>query len=196
MRWSIDSFAGKVLLGAAVVGCLASIGIYFIAVALHSGSASSTNAEAGTQYKFARQLQAGGAKTCLPRVEDLSRGSMQGVTEYDSAANWSSKAPDARILSSVIGLKYGNVPTVPYGFAGIFAAPAPDGKCDGFAVHVVPSPLSCADLQRSILERKGKILGNLAGVPLMQDVNSSQVALIPTAANACVLVDLRIAYSE
>jgi len=193
MRWSIDSFAGKVLLGAAVVGSLASIGIYFIAVTLHSGS--STNAEASPQYRFAKQLQAGGAKTCLPRVEDLSGGSMQGATEYGSASNWFSKAPDARILNSMIGLKYGNVPTVPYGFAGIFAAPSPEGKCDGFAVHVVPSPLPCADLQRAILERKGKILGNLAGVPLLQDSNS-QVALVPTAANACVLIDLRIAYSD
>jgi hypothetical protein len=203
MSGSFNSFTGRLLLGAVVVGCLAGAGIYFIVAALHSGPASPPSAEASPSapasapknYRFAAQLQAGGVKTCLDKVEELSGVSMQGVAEFGSAANWFAKAPDGRVVSSLIGQKYGAALNVPYGLTSVFAAPASDGKCDGFALQVVPSPMSCGDLQRSILEKNGKILGNLAGVPLLQDPNG-QVALVATAANACVLIGLRIAYSE
>ena len=75
----------------------------------------------------------------------------------------------------------------------MFGAPDGRGKCDSVSVQVLPSPVNCPDLQTSIL-LKGKLLGNLAGLAFLQDVNS-QVVLVPTAGPGCVLVAIHTEYA-
>lgn len=69
----------------------------------------------------------------------------------------------------------------------------PKAKCDGLALQVIPSPLPCARLRQTIVSR-GKLIAELVGLPLLQD-SDGQIMLVPTAANTCVLIGLRIAYT-
>jgi hypothetical protein len=43
---------------------------------------------------------------------------------------------------------------------------------------------------------QNKIIGDLAGVLLMQDAAGAQTMLVPTATNACVLVGIRTIFQK
>lgn len=115
------------------------------------------------------------------------------MAQLGTISSWHKTAPDRRIVNVLVGQKFGNA-NVPFGVTGIFAAPTGNGACDGYSLQVIPSPLSCADLQKSILAH-GKPLANLAGLPLLLDAGGSQVTLMPTAGNGCVIVGQRAAYT-
>ena len=134
-----------------------------------------------------------GVKACLTQIDELGSKTMEGVTAWAPASNWNQAAPDSHFASVFLGQKYGNQPKLPYGFSGLFAMPDSAGKCEGLSVQVLPSPASCPDLQASI-SQKGKLLGNLAGLPFLQDVGS-QVVLIPTVGPGCILVSIHFEYS-
>jgi hypothetical protein len=146
-------------------------------------------AEAST---FSKRLAAAGVKSCLSRIDELGKGVMGGVTSYFSASNWNVEAPDKHLASVLLGQKYNN-PKLPLGFAVLFGAPNGSDGCDGASVLVLPSPIDCPTLQQDILKR-GKLIGDLAGVPFIQDV-SSQVALVATSANTCVMVSIHSAFA-
>ena len=110
---------------------------------------------------------------------------MGGVANFVPASNWDIDAPDQHIASVFLGQKYSNA-KLPFGFASLFGAPRGGGGCDGVSVQILPNSLDCAALQQDLLQR-GKLLGGLAGVSLIQDV-ASQVVLVPTSANSCVMV--------
>ena len=195
---------------AAMFGAMA-FGVLGLAVAagaliLMSPSSSLGASESGTpaaaaalpapiaDYKFAKELAAAGVKGCAPLVEAMSGNLMQGATEFATVSNWNKDAPNGRIVSTLTGQKFGSSPAVPNGLAGVFASPQPDGKCDAVSVQVVPSPANCATLQTAIA-KSGKTLGALAGVPVMSD-GSGQVMLVPTGANTCIIVGIKIAYAK
>lgn len=142
---------------------------------------------------FAARLEQAGATTCAHSIDALANASMQGTTASANASNWFIAAPNARPVNIVIAQKFA-APSVPYGATDIFASPAPQAKCDAFALQVIPSPLSCDQLRQNIVAR-GKMIAELVGIPLLQDVNG-QIILVPTQANACVLIGLRIAYAR
>lgn len=142
---------------------------------------------------FSGRLGEAGVKTCLAQFDDLGGKTMDGVTAFVPASNWNATAPEAHMASVLIGQKYGNSAKLPFGLTGIVGAPDGHGKCDGVSFQILPSPASCESLQQNILQ-KGKLLGNLAGLPFLQDVNS-QVVLIPTAGPGCVLVAIRTEYA-
>lgn len=141
---------------------------------------------------FAARLEAAGATTCAHSIDALADASMQGTTASADASNWFIAAPNERPVNVVIAQKFA-APSVPYGAIDIFASPAAKAKCDAMAVQVIPSPLSCAQLRQTIATR-GKMIAELVGLPLLQD-SSGQIMLIPTRANACVLIGMRIAYA-
>lgn len=142
---------------------------------------------------FAARLQQAGATTCAPRIDELAAASMQGTTATANASSWFVAAPNERAVNIVIAQKFAAA-NVPYGATDIFASPLPNAKCDALALQVIPSPLPCERLRQEIAAR-GKIIADLVGLPLLQDSNG-QVMLIPTRANACVIVGLRIAYAR
>ena len=142
---------------------------------------------------FAASLVKAGAGACAKQVDALAGATMGGVATYNTAAHWSLARPETRPVSVFIGQKFAAA-GVPYGASGVFAAPNGQGGCDGMSVQVVPSPLSCAKL-RETLSSRGKQVGDLAGIPLMEDAGS-QTMLVPTAADTCVLVGVRTAYAK
>ena len=148
-------------------------------------------APAAAAFDVTAQLREHAAGACGAQVNALAAGSMSGVATYNSASHWSNTAPEQRLVSVFLGQKFQAGP-VPYGATGVIAAPNGKGGCDGVAVQIVPSPLPCETVRQS-LAAKGRQIGDLAGVPLMEDA-SGQTMLVPTGANSCVLVGVRSAY--
>lgn len=143
---------------------------------------------------FAARLKENGAATCAAQIDAMAAGSMGGVKSFNTASTWATTAGDRRVVVVSIGQKYQDGAPVPYGATSVLAAPNGQGSCDALAVQVVPSPLSCAKLRES-MSAGGRQIGDLAGVPLMQD-GGGQTMLVPTAANTCVLVGMRSAYAK
>ncbi len=142
------------------------------------------------------QLQKAGVKRCLQLAQAVGQATMVGTSEYAAASTWHSKQPDQRFSVSMIGQKFGSGDsTIHNGVSGVFSSPTAEGKCDAAAVQIIPTSEPCSKTQAQILE-KGKSLGNLAGVPLLQNAASAQVMLIPAANNTCVLVALSTVYTE
>ena len=152
-------------------------------------------AQAPAPGVFSAKLKEAGIKNCLATVDGLAARTMDGVTGYSPASNWNVTAPDQHLTSVLLGQRFANTPNLPYGLSGIISAPNGKGKCDGVSLQVLPSPLACKDLAANIA-KGGKLLGDLSGVALLQDGNNNQVALIPTAANTCVMVAIRLEYAD
>ena len=142
------------------------------------------------------QLQKAGVKRCLQLAQAVGQATMVGTSEYAAASTWHSKSPDQRFSVSMIGQKFGAGDTsIHNGVSGVFSSPTAEGKCDAAALQIIPTSEPCSKTQAQILE-KGKSLGNLAGVALLQNAASAQVMLIPAANNTCVLVALSTVYTE
>lgn len=156
--------------------------------------ASAPAAQAAPAPDFAARLKENGAGTCAAQVDALAAGSMGNVKSFNTASGWATAGGDRRVVSLSIGQRYADGSAVPYGATSVVAAPDGRGSCDALAVQVVPSPLPCTKLRES-MSVGGKQIGDLAGVPLMQDAGG-QTMLVPTAANTCVLVGLRAAYAK
>ena len=139
------------------------------------------------------KLKENGAGVCATAVNRLAAGTMSGVTDFNVASHWMVAAPDRRAVSVLIGQKFKRDGAVPFGATGIVAAPNGTGSCDGVAVQVVPSPLPCARI-RDALSAHGRLIGDLAGLPLMEDAGG-QTLLVPTAANTCVLLGMKSSYA-
>lgn len=140
------------------------------------------------------KLKEVGAGACTGQIEGLAAGAMGGVAQFNTVSSWASLSADKRPVGVSIGQNYGSGKPVPYGATSIFAAPNGQGSCDAMAVQIVPSPLPCDQL-RQTMSANGRQIGDLAGVPVMQDAGG-QTLLVPTAANACVVVGLRNAYAK
>ncbi len=151
------------------------------------GGADAAPADPAARLIFSKRLAEAGAKTCLALIDALGKGVSGGVANLWPASNWSKDAPDQHLASVWLGQKF-DTPKLPFGFAGLIGAPNRNGGCDGVSLQVLPSPLDCAKLREDLLKR-GKLLGDLTGVTLIQDV-ASQVALVPTGANTCVMVSM------
>jgi hypothetical protein len=163
-------------------------------------AAAAAPAAPAVTYKFAKDLVAAGVKGCAPLVETMSGNLMQvpkGQTapEFQTLSSWSNESPDRRIVGTLIGQKFASTPSVPNGLIGVFASPGTEGKCDGMSVQVVPSPANCSVLQANLIAQNNKLVGALAGVPLLSGAGGS-VMLIPTGANTCVIVGVNIAYAK
>ena len=117
---------------------------------------------------------------------------MGGVTNYPRRRIGTSRRP-TNIWRACCSVRNTTIRNFRCGFAALFGAPNGSDGCDGASVQVLPSPIDCPTLQQDILKR-GKLIGDLAGVPFIQDV-SSQVALVATSANTCVMVSIHSAFA-
>jgi hypothetical protein len=147
-------------------------------------------------FQTMEQLQKAGVKRCLQLAQAVGQATMIGTSEYAAASTWHSKQPDNRFSVSMIGQKFGpGNQAMSNGISGIFSTPTADGKCDAAALQIIPTAEPCSKTQAQILE-KGKSLGTLAGVPILQNAANAQVMLIPGVNNSCVLVALSTVYTE
>jgi hypothetical protein len=140
------------------------------------------------------QLSKAGVKSCLQIAKAVGQATMFG-TEYAAASTWNSKQPDNRFSVSMIGQKLAPNAGATNGISGVFSSPTANGKCDAAAVQIIPTQDACSKIQAQVLE-KGKLLGDLAGIPILQNAANAQVMLIPAASNSCVVVALSTAYTE
>jgi hypothetical protein len=140
------------------------------------------------------QLSKAGVKSCLQIAKAVGQATMFG-TEYAAASTWNSKQPDNRFSVSMIGQKLAPNAGATNGISGVFSSPTANGKCDAAALQIIPTQDACSKIQAQVLE-KGKLLGDLAGIPILQNAANAQVMLIPAAANSCVVVALSTAYTE
>lgn len=174
------------------------------ATAKKEAAAPATKADAAAKpaepraadFQTMDQLQKAGVKRCLQLAQAVGQATMVGTSEYAAASTWHSKQPDQRFSVSMIGQKFGAADsTISNGVSGVFSSPTAEGRCDAAAVQIIPTSEPCSKTQAQIL-LKGKSLGNLAGVPLLQNAANAQVMLIPAANNSCVLVALSTVYTE
>lgn len=156
-------------------------------------AASATNA-AQAEIQTMEQLSKAGVKSCLQIAKAVGQATMFG-TEYAAASTWNSKQPDSRFSVSMIGQKLPANSGASNGISGVFSSPTANGKCDAAAVQIIPTQDACSKIQTQVLE-KGKLLGDLAGIPILQNAANAQVMLIPAAANSCVVVALSTAYTD
>jgi hypothetical protein len=164
-------------------------------VAPQTSSMQPAAAGNGSTFQVDQQLQAAGVKTCLPSADGIARFEMAGVTEYAAASTWNKIAPDQRLVSAVIGQRFGQSVAAPVGVSGVVSAPNAYGKCDSVAIQVIPTANACASVQAEVLA-KGELLGTLAGVPMFRDKQNMHVMLLPTSGNGCVIVALNNFYAE
>lgn len=147
-----------------------------------------------TEIQTMDQLAKAGVKSCLQIAKAVGQATMFG-TEYAAASTWHSKQPDSRFSVSMIGQRLQPESGATNGISGVFSAPTSNGKCDAAAVQIIPTQDPCSKIQAQVME-KGKLLGDLAGIPILQNAANAQVMLIPAAANGCVVVALSTAYTE
>lgn len=140
------------------------------------------------------QLSKAGVKSCLQIAKAVGQATMFG-TEYAAASTWHSKQPDNRFSVSMIGQKLAPNSGATNGISGVFSAPTANGKCDAAAVQIIPTQDTCSKIRTQVME-KGKLLGDLAGIPILQNAANAQVMLIPATNNSCVVVALSTAYTE
>ena len=155
-----------------------------------------TSLAKAADFQTMEQLQKAGVKHCLQIAQAVGQATMVGTSEYAAASTWHSKQPDNRFSVSMIGQKFNSADaSIQNGVSGVFSSPTADGKCDAAAVQIIPTSEPCSKSQALILE-KGKSLGNLAGVPILQNAANAQIMLIPAANNSCVLVALSTVYTD
>jgi len=160
-----------------------------------TSAAQPAAADVATTFQVDQQLQAAGVKTCLPSAGGIARSEMAGVTEYAAASTWNKVTPDQRLVSAVIGQRFGQSVAAPMGLSGVVSAPNASGKCDSVAIQVIPTANACASVQTQVLA-KGQLLGTLAGVPMLRNEQNMQVMLLPTPGDGCVIVALNNFYAE
>jgi hypothetical protein len=159
-------------------------------------SSIQTGALPAPDFQTKEHLQKAGVKRCLPTVQAVGQATMAGSAQYAAVSTWNSKQPDNRFSVSMIGQQFGaGLNSLPNGLSGVFSVPTTEGNCDAASLQIIPTTDSCASVQAQILT-KGKALGNLAGVPLLQNAANAQVMLLPAAGNGCVLVALSTVYAE
>lgn len=157
-------------------------------------AAAATEAAGGVD-PLVVQLEKAGVKTCLPTITTMGNNTLPGVAGYARAANWQTKTPNDRLASVILGQSYPDTSPLPKAFAMLFGSPAGKSKCDGYSVQVIPTKDKCKDLQTKILIR-GKKIGELSGIPFLNDVAGAQVMLLPSAGDGCVVIGVRIDYAE
>lgn len=123
---------------------------------------------------------------CLPAISELSRLTLDGP--HSAISTWNKVDANDHMFSSIVGLKYENT-IAPRAIAVLAATPNSKKACDGGAIQIQPSSLSCEAIQNNI---KGANLKahDLNGVTLLQGEGPLRFALLPTSGNGCTVVSV------
>ncbi len=121
---------------------------------------------------------------CLPAISELSRLTLDAP--HMAMSTWDKSDANDHMFSSIAGLKYDNQ-IAPRAIAVIAASPNPTHACDGEAIQIQPSSLSCDAIQKNISNATLKAQ-DLNGVTLIQGAGPLRFALLPTSGNGCTVV--------
>lgn len=179
--------SGILVLGCAAVAVLYFQGVIGLSVSSDgSGQAAETRDRLSTNV-FARHMHQAGMKKCttvFPLLGDM----LVAGSRYSARTYWNAEEVDAHMVQTLVGLDY---ETPGYkGPAGglIFAAPLPNGGCEGAMVRIAPFAKSCKDVV-SLLPKGSAPADNLSGVQTYALGNGQGQAMLIPAANAyCIAV--------
>ncbi len=137
-------------------------------------------------------LEAGAG--CTGHVDAIARSALAGTKSFVPEASWRTGETAKHMVGVMIGQSFGENAKIPHALTGIVAAPGAAGaRCDAYTFQVMPSPLSCKEIQAAI-QKNGKPVADLAGLPLLRDA-SGQVVLLPGATGSgCVVVGFHTEY--
>lgn len=125
---------------------------------------------------------------CMDHVVTLSASAID--TRHTAASTWSTAAPDANPFTSIVGLSYNNQ-TTPNGLAILISAPLVAGRCGGGVIQIYPTSNSCSVVQAALIKR-GKTLGSIEKLPLVETGDGVRNILMPTVGGGCTVVSVRL----
>ncbi len=134
-----------------------------------------------------------GVKACL---DGIGRAALATIdTDHAAISQWSTGAADAHVFESIISLAYPNR-IAPRAAAVLLAAPTQSQSCDTSTVQVFPTARPCNAVLADLL-KNGKIVADLAGVPISQNsTTGARQILMPTAGNGCVMVVVTLTFGK
>lgn len=149
---------------------------------------------APTRPAFVSQKLIEAGAGCTGHVDTIARGALAGTKTFVPEASWRAGDAAKHMVGVMIGQSFGDGAKVPHGITGIVAAPGQAGApCDAYTFQVLPSPLSCKEIQTTI-DKNGKPVGDLAGLPLLRDA-AGQIVLLPGETGAgCIVVGFHTEY--
>ena len=109
-------------------------------------------------------------------------------------SQWFTGAANSHMFESIVSLAYPNR-VAPRAAAILVAAPTATQNCDTSTVQVFPTARPCNVVEADLL-KDGKVIADLAGVPVTQSPNGARQILLPTAGNGCVMIVVTLVFGK
>ncbi|WP_198389749.1 hypothetical protein [Sinorhizobium meliloti] len=180
------------VLGTLVLGFAAVALLYFQGVIGLAQSADGSVRAAETPAKvpsnvFADHIKQAGMKRCTTAFPLLGEMLVTG-SQYAVRSHWNAEKADEHMIQAIVGLSY---KTPGYeGPAGgfVFAAPLPNGGCEGAMLRVAPFPRACKDVL-PLLPPGSTAADTLSGVQTYNlGKGQGQGMLIPAGSASCIAI--------
>jgi hypothetical protein len=133
-----------------------------------------------------------GVKSCLDGIARAANGTID--TEHTAMSQWFTGAADSHMFESIVSLAYPNR-VAPRAAAILVAAPTATQNCDTSTVQVFPTARPCNVVEADLL-KDGKVIADLAGLPVTQSPNGARQILLPTAGNGCVMIVVTLMFGK
>jgi hypothetical protein len=133
-----------------------------------------------------------GVKSCLDGIARAANGTID--TQHAAMSQWFTGAADSHLFQSIISLAYPNK-VAPHAAAVLLAAPTQGQSCDTSTVQIFPTARPCNAVLADLL-KTGKVIADLAGMPVSQTPNGARQLLMPTAGNGCVMIVVNLTFGK
>jgi hypothetical protein len=133
-----------------------------------------------------------GVKSCLDGIARAANGTID--TQHAAMSQWFTGAADSHLFQSIISLAYPNK-IAPHAAAVLLAAPTEGQSCDTSTVQIFPTARPCNAVLADLL-KDGKVIADLAGMPVSQTPNGARQLLMPTAGNGCVMIVVNLTFGK
>jgi hypothetical protein len=133
-----------------------------------------------------------GLKSCLDGIARAANGTID--TQHAAMSQWFTGAADSHLFESIISLAYSNK-VAPHAATVLLAAPTQGQSCDTSTVQIFPTARPCNAVLADLL-KTGKVIADLAGMPVSQTPNGARQLLMPTAGNGCVMIVVNLTFGK
>jgi hypothetical protein len=133
-----------------------------------------------------------GLKSCLDGIARAANGTID--TQHAAMSQWFTGAADSHLFESIVSLAYPNK-IAPHAAAVLLAAPTQGQSCDTSTVQIFPTARPCNAVLADLL-KDGKVIADLAGMPVSQTPNGARQLLMPTAGNGCVMIVVNLTFGK
>ncbi len=133
-----------------------------------------------------------GVKSCLDGIARAANGTID--TQHAAMSQWFTGAADSHLFESIVSLAYPNK-IAPHAAAVLLAAPTQGQSCDTSTVQIFPTARPCNAVLADLL-KTGKVIADLAGMPVSQTPTGARQILMPTAGNGCVMIVVNLTFGK